>query len=59
MGFFLNDEIGGYICLNLGQYFIDEKFELLYKATSKDFQKLLGLNEFQNICDSIVFKEFK
>lgn len=37
---------------NFGQYFIDEKFEMLYKATSKDFQKLLGLNEFQNICHS-------
>ncbi|MEK3973989.1 M23 family metallopeptidase [Psychrobacillus sp. FSL K6-1267] len=35
-----------------GAHFINEEFELLYKTTSKDFQNLLGLNEFQNICHS-------
>lgn len=37
---------------NFGQYFINEEFELLYLATSRDFQNLVGLNEFQNICYS-------
>lgn len=35
-----------------GEHFINEEFELLYKTTSKDFQNLLGLNEFQSICHS-------
>ena len=37
---------------NFGQYFINEEFEMLYKATSIDFQQLLGLNEFINVCHS-------
>lgn len=37
---------------NFGQHFINEQFEMIYKATSKDFQQLLGLNEFQHICHS-------
>lgn len=35
---------------NFGQYFINEDFETIYKATSKEFQQMLGLNEFQHVC---------
>ena len=37
---------------NFGQYFINEQFKTIYKATSKEFQQLLGLNEFQRVCHS-------
>lgn len=35
---------------HFGQYFLNSEFEVIYKATSKEFQQLLGLNEFQNLC---------
>ena len=33
-----------------GQHFLDGEFEKIYKTTSKQFQQLIGLNEFQNGC---------
>lgn len=35
---------------HFGKHLINQEFETIYKATSKEFQQLLGLNEFQNIC---------
>lgn len=32
------------------QHFIKEQFEIIYSATSKDFQQLLNLHEFQTVC---------
>lgn len=37
---------------NFGQYFINGEFEKIYKATSKEFQQLLSLNDFHNVCHS-------
>ena len=37
---------------NFRQYFITGEFKTIYKATSKEFQQLISLNEFHNVCHS-------
>ena len=39
---------------NFGQYFINEAFDMIYSATSKEFQEMLSGIDFQTIC-----REFK